>query len=127
MKLATLLTVALGGLSVSASPRRVGNPFCERTQFCISKSLIGRSRRSGISAQEGKRRCNRLVPAKRRVAGIGGVIPRPVESLPRAPVPAVPLPWAPGRLCPRLNEYGTADSKQNSFAEFAATISHSKR
>jgi hypothetical protein len=44
-ELATLLTVALGGLAVSASPRRVppsaGNPFCERTQFCISKSLVG--------------------------------------------------------------------------------------
>ena len=40
-ELATLMTVALGGLAVSASPRRVGNPFCERTQFCISKSLVG--------------------------------------------------------------------------------------
>ena len=64
---------------------------------------------------------------KRRGAGIGGVIPRPVESLPRAPVPVVPLPWAPGRLCPKLNAYVTADSKQNNLAEFAATISHSKR
>ena len=62
--------------------------------------------------QEGKRRCNRLAPAKQRSAGIGGVIPRPVESLPRAPVPAVPLPWAPGRLCPRLNAFVTADSRQ---------------
>jgi hypothetical protein len=85
---------------------------------------------TGISAfrlQEGKRRCNRLVPAKQRSAGIDGVIPRPVESLPRAPVPAVPLPWAPGRLCPRLNAYGTADSRQNSCAAFGTTISHSTR
>jgi hypothetical protein len=59
--------------------------------------------------QESKHRCNWLAPAKRRVADIGGVIPRPVESLPRAPVPAVPLPWTPERLCPRLNAYGTAD------------------
>ena len=51
-------------------------------------------------------------PAKRRVAGIGGVIPRPGESLPRAPVSAIPLPWAPGRLCPRLNAYVTADTSQ---------------
>jgi hypothetical protein len=49
---------------------------------------------------------------KRRVAGIGGVIPRPEESLPRAPVSAIPLPWAPGRLCPRLNAYVTADTTQ---------------
>jgi hypothetical protein len=77
--------------------------------------------------QEGKRRCNRLAPAKRRLADIGGVIPRPEESLPPAPVPAVPLPWAPGRLCPRPNAYVTADSKQNSFAGSDATISHSTR
>ena len=43
---------------------------------------------------EDKRRRNRLSPAKRRVAGIGGVIPRPEESQPRATVPAVRLPWA---------------------------------
>lgn len=66
-------------------------------------------------------------PAKRRVAGIGGVIPRPGESLPRAPVSAIPLPWAPGRLCPRLNAYVTADSSQNSYAVFDATISRSTR
>jgi hypothetical protein len=57
-----LLTVALGGLAVSASPRRVppsaGSPFCERTQFCISKSLVGevkekrhfRSRKAEVDA-----------------------------------------------------------------------------
>jgi len=77
--------------------------------------------------QEGKHRRNWLAPAKRRVADIGGVIPRPVESLPRAPVPAVLLLWTPGRLCPRLNAYGTADSRQNSCPAFAATISHSTR
>jgi hypothetical protein len=70
---------------------------------------------------------NRLAPAKRRVADIGGVIPRPVESLPRAPVPVVPLPWTPGRLCPRQNAYVTTDSRQNTCAAFAATISHSTR
>jgi hypothetical protein len=62
---------------------------------------------AAFSLQEGNRRRNWLTPARRRVAGIGGVIPRPEESLPRAPVPAVPLPWAPGRLCPRLNAYVT--------------------
>ena len=77
--------------------------------------------------QESKRRCNWLAPAKQRSADIGGVIPRPVESLPRDPVPAVPLPWAPGRLCPRLNAFGTADSRQNSCAVFDATISRSTR
>jgi hypothetical protein len=48
---------------------------------------------TGISAQEGKHRGNRFAPVKQRVADIGGVIPRPEESLPRTPVPAVPLPW----------------------------------
>jgi hypothetical protein len=61
-ELATLLTVALGALAVSASPRRVppsvGSPFCERIQFCISKSLVGevkekrhfRSRKADVDA-----------------------------------------------------------------------------
>jgi hypothetical protein len=44
-ELATLLAVALGGLAVYGSPRRVppsaGNPSCERTKFCISKSWSG--------------------------------------------------------------------------------------
>jgi hypothetical protein len=61
--------------------------------------------------QEGKHRCNWFAPAKRRVADIGGVIPRPAQALPRAPVPAVRQSWAPGRLCPRLNAYGTVDSR----------------
>ncbi len=68
---------------------------------------------------------NRLVPAKRRVSGIGGVIPRPEESLPRALAPAVPPLWALARLWPKLNEYATADSRQNSFAGSDATISGS--
>src|SRR6266403_2489999 len=55
-----------------------------------------------------------LWATKRRVAGIGGVIPRPEESLPRTPVLAVPLPWAPGRLCPRPNAYVTADTSRQS-------------
>jgi hypothetical protein len=104
-----------------------GIRLVKEPSFASARVGRGRSRRSGISAQEGKRRCNRLVPAKRRAAGIGGVIPRPEESLPRTPVPAVPLPWAQGRLCPRLNAYVTADSRQNSCAEFDATISHSTR
>src|SRR5882757_8541554 len=78
-------------------------------------------------AQEDNRRGNRLAPAKRHVADIGGVIPRPEESLPRTPVPAVPLPGAQGHLCPRINAYVTADSRQNSSAVFDATISHSTR
>jgi len=77
--------------------------------------------------QEGKHRCNWLAPAKRRVADTGGVIPRPVESLPRVPVLVVPLPWTPGRLCPKLNAYGTADSRQDNCVASAATISHSTR
>src|ERR1700756_3052322 len=78
-----------------------------------SRDLEGKLNSSGLTMLPG--------------AGIGGVIPRPEESLPRVRVPVVPLPWAPGRLCPRLNAYGTADSKQNSFAEYDATISHSTR
>ena len=57
-ELATVLT----GLTVSASPKRVppsaGSPFCEPTQFCISKSLVGeikekrhfRSRKANVYA-----------------------------------------------------------------------------
>ena len=103
----------------------LGVCVAKESGFDQQKFCSARSRRSGISTQEGKRRGNRLAPAKRRVADIGGVIPRPVESLPRAPVPAVPLPWAPGRLCPRLNAFGTADSRQNSCVEFDVTVSHS--
>src|SRR6516162_3374486 len=87
-----------------------GSSCRERIRFCLAKVWLRRSRRSGISAQEGNRRGNRLAPAMRRVADIGGVIPRPEESLPRTPVPAVPLPWAQERLCPRINAYVTADS-----------------
>ena len=56
-------------------------------------SLFTRSEMSGAMPA--------LQVTKRRGAGIGGVIPRPEESLPRAPVPAVPLPGALGSLCPR--------------------------
>ena len=98
------------------------NPVLDQQEF-------GRpdQREAAFPLQEGKRRCNWLAPAKRPVAGIGGVIRRPEESLPRALVPAVPLPWAPGRLCPSLNAYATADSRQNNCAEFDATISRSTR
>jgi hypothetical protein len=105
----------------------LGVCVAKESGFDQQKFSSARSRRSGISTQGGKRRGNRLAPAKRRVADIGGVIPRPVESLPHAPVPVVPLPWTPGRLCPRLNAYVTTDSRQNSCAAFAATISHSTR
>ena len=105
----------------------LGVRVAKESGFDQQKFCSARSRRSGISTREGKRRGNRLAPAKRRVADIGGVIPRPVESLPRAPVPVVPLPWTPGRLCPRPNAYVTTDSRQNSCAAFAATISHSTR
>ena len=57
----------------------------------------------------------RVTPAKRRVAGIGGVIPRPEESLPRAPAPAVPPLWAPARLWPKLNAYATAGCASRKF------------
>jgi Family of unknown function (DUF5372) len=98
------------------------NPVLDQQEF-------GRldQRAAAFPLQEGKRRCYWLAPAKRRVAGIGGVIPRPEESLPRAPVPALPLPWAPGPLCPSLNVYATGDSRQNNCAEFDATISRSTR
>ena len=51
---------------------------------------------------------------KRRVAGIGGVILRPEESLRRALALAVPPLWAPARLWPRLNAYATADTNGQS-------------
>src|SRR5205814_9826030 len=82
------------------------------SDVCSSDLSVGLARVWSARSTD-QRQCNWLAPAKRRVAGIGGVIPRPEESLPRAPVLAVPLPWAPGRFCPRLNAYVTADSKQN--------------
>jgi hypothetical protein len=107
-------------MAVSASlSRRVhrsaGSSCRERIAFWISKSVVKESRRGRT----------RLLPPKRRVSGIGGVIPRPEESLPRAPAPAVPPLWAPARLCPKLNEYAILHSRQNSFAVFDATISGS--
>src|SRR6516165_70103 len=104
-----------------------GSSCRERIRFWLAKVWSRRSRGRGISAQEGNRRGNRLAPAMRRVADIGGVIARPEESLPRTPVPAVPLPWAQERLCTKINPYVTADSRQNSSAAFDATISHFTR
>ncbi len=103
--------------------------FVSRKNPVLDQQEFGRvdQGEAAFPLREDKRRRNRLSPAKRRVAGIGAVIPRPEESQPRAPVPAVRLPWAPGRLCPRLNAYVTADSRQNSCEEFDATISHSAR
>src|SRR5207302_8594258 len=63
-----------------------------------------------------------LQATKRRVAGIGGVAPRPEQSLPRAPLLAAPLLWAPGRPWPRLNAYVPADGRRNRCTEFHATI-----
>jgi hypothetical protein len=107
-----VLAIAAGfiGVGVRDLPRRVADP-----------------RNVRFSPEAKCRPQCQLFRPKRRGAGIGGVIPRPVESLPRATVPAVPLPCAPGRLCPRLNAYVTDDSRQNSCAAFAAAISHSTR
>jgi hypothetical protein len=88
---------------------------------CRNIALRRESLQDGVRVALTKHRCNWLAPAKRRVADIGGVIPRPEESLPRATVPAFPLPWVAGRLCPRLNAYATADSRRNSCAAFDAT------
>jgi len=77
--------------------------------------------------EEGKRRRRRLAPAKRRVAGIGGGVPPPAESKGRGLVPAAPPLGAPACPWPKLNVCATSRSKQNSFAESAATISGSTR
>ena len=53
----------------------LGVRVAKESGFDQQKSCSARSRRSGISTQEGKRRGNRLAEAKRRVADIGGVIP----------------------------------------------------
>ena len=114
--------------SSSASSREVR--VAEESGFGSHKVWSSKLKRSGMSVfslKEPNRRGSRLAPAKRRVAGIGGVVPRPEESLPRDPVPVVPLLWAPGRLCPKLNASATADSKQNICAEFDAVLSHSTR
>jgi hypothetical protein len=86
------LAIAAGfiGVGVRDLPRRVADP-----------------RNVRFSPEAKCRPQCQLFRPKRRGAGIGGVIPRPVESLPHAPVPAVPLPCAPGHLCPRLNAYVT--------------------
>ena len=47
-----------------------GIRVAKESGFGSTRVWLGRSRRSGISAYEGKRRDNRLAPAKRRVAGI---------------------------------------------------------
>jgi hypothetical protein len=87
-----VLAIAAGfiGVGVRDLPRRVADP-----------------RNVRFSPEAKCRPQCQLFRPKRRGAGIGGVIPRPVESLPHAPVPAVPLPCAPGHLCPRLNAYVT--------------------
>jgi hypothetical protein len=92
------------------------------SEFVSRKNRVLDQQRCGQGKQTWT---NPVAPAKRRVSGIGGVIPRPEELLPRAPAPAVPPPWALARLCPKLNEYATPDSRQNSFAVFDATISGS--
>ena len=119
-----------GSLCLAQSSRHSSarSPCRERIRFSISKSLVRVEQgESAFPLKAGKCRGNRLAPAKRRVARIGGVAPRPEESLPRSPVPVVPLPWVPEHLCPRLSVYVTADSRQNSCAEFDAMISHSTR
>jgi hypothetical protein len=123
-------TWRIGSLCVAQSTRTSKcRESASRKNPVLDQQMFGRvdQQEAAFPLKEGKRRCNWLAPAKRRIGGIGGVIPRPEELLPRAPVPAVPLPWAPGRLCPRLNAYVTADSRQNSSAEFDATISGSTR
>ncbi len=123
-ELATVPTIA-PDLEDSGRLRRTVDEYIQVQGVRVAKgSSVGLARVWSARSTD-QRQCNWLAPAKRRVAGIGGVIPRPEESLPRAPVLAVPLPWAPGRFCPRLNAYVTADSKQNSCAGFDATTSHS--
>ena len=73
-----------------------GSSCRERIRFWLAKVWSRRSRGRGISAQEGNRRGNRLAPAMRRVADIGGVIPRPEESLPRTTVPEIHCPGLRG-------------------------------
>lgn len=123
-----------GSLCLARRARPGARSACRgRIRFWITqrhKVWSSKLKRSGISVfslKERNRRGSRLAPAKRRVAGIGGVVPRPEESLPRDPVPVVPLLWAPGRLCPKLNGSATADSRQNICAEFHAVLSHSIR
>ena len=121
-ELATVATIALDFEDWESPCRTIDEHFStskcresgSRNNPVLDQQEFGRldQREAAFPVQEGKRRCHWLAPAKRRVAGIGGVIPRPEESLPRAPVPVVPLPWAPGRLCPSLNAYATADTTQ---------------
>ena len=54
----------------------------------LSSARSSAAKESGFGSADQKKRHFRSRKAKRRVAGIGGVIPRPAESLPRAPVPA---------------------------------------
>src|ERR1700745_393509 len=61
---------APGGLRLCRESVSRNNPVLDQQEF-------GRldQREAAFPLQEGKRRCNWLAPAKRRVAGIGGVIP----------------------------------------------------
>src|SRR5437660_516991 len=110
------------GDGVAIAPGLIGIRFMT---FCLSRVADRWNVRFSPKGQS-RLQCA-LQATKRRGAGIGDVVPRPVESLPRAPVPVVPMPWTPGRLCPTPNAYVTADSRKNNFAGFDATISHSTR
>jgi hypothetical protein len=59
----------------------LGVRVAKETGFDQQKFCSARSRRSGISTQEGKRRGNRLAPAKLRVADIGGVDFLPASAI----------------------------------------------
>src|ERR1700737_1638367 len=78
MNLPTALTIALGGLAVSASPSRrilpsAASPYPERMRFWMQQHS-GRvdQGEAAFQLKEAKRQPNGFAPTKRRLAGIGG-------------------------------------------------------
>jgi len=96
------------GLAVSVSSSRRVHPSvgssCRERIPVLDQQKFGRvdqGEKRHFRLREDKRRRNRLSPAKRRVAGIGGVIPRPEESQPTRPCfQRFRLPWASGASLP---------------------------
>jgi hypothetical protein len=91
------------------------NPVLARDEIALVHNTNGSDRRQGPT------------DTKRRGVGIGDEVLRPEESLRCARVLASPRLSIPERPWPAPDEFGSAGSRQNNFAESGATIFHSTR
>ena len=91
------------------------NPVSARDETALVHNTNGSDRRRGPTE------------TKRRGVDIGDEVLRPEESLRCARVLASPRLSIPERPWPAPDEFGSADSRQNNFAESGATIFHSTR